>query len=53
MDGELVPYLALQAFAGMRSEEADKIEWEAIRLSQGLIDVSAYVAKGDHLSAVT
>jgi integrase len=48
MDGELVPYLALQAFAGMRTEETDKIEWQAIRLPQGLIDVSAHVAKGDH-----
>jgi len=45
MDGEMVPYIALQAFAGLRAAEADRITWEAIRLPQFLIDVGAEVAK--------
>ena len=47
IDGEMVPFIALQALAGMRDSEAKKIRWEAIHLTRGLIYISADVAKSN------
>ena len=37
----LVPFFALGAFAGLRSQETMRLEWRDIRFNQGVIEVSA------------
>jgi integrase len=44
-DDELVPYLALRAFAGLRDAEAAKIDWKDIDLKTGWIEITEEVAK--------
>lgn len=42
---ELVPFLAIGAFAGIRHAEIQRLHWEDIRLEDGLIEVRAKKAK--------
>jgi integrase len=42
---DLLPILALGAFAGLRTAELLRLEWEAIDLPRGLINVAASKAK--------
>jgi integrase len=42
---ELIPFLALGAFAGFRPEESLGIKWEMIDLRKGQIDLPAHLAK--------
>jgi integrase len=42
---ELVPALAIGAFAGVRSEEIKRLKWEDVRLDQGHIEIRAANAK--------
>ena len=44
-DTELIPFIALQAFGGLRRAEAERIQWEAVDFDNGLILVSAKIAK--------
>ena len=41
----LVPFFALGAFAGLRSQETMRLEWRDIRFNQNVIEVSAAKAK--------
>ena len=41
----LVPYIAIGAFAGLRSAELDRLAWSDVRLGRGHIEVSAAKAK--------
>ncbi len=42
---ELVPVLALGAFAGIRSEELKRLHWEGIKLKQGHIEIKSADSK--------
>jgi integrase len=42
---ELLPYIALRAFAGLRDSEASAIEWQHIDLNGGWIEITDEVAK--------
>lgn len=42
---DVLPFLAIGAFAGLRSEEIRRLRWEDIDFLNGRIDVSAKVAK--------
>ncbi|MGY8687244.1 MAG: tyrosine-type recombinase/integrase, partial [Verrucomicrobiales bacterium] len=42
---ELVPFIALQAFGGLRRAEAERIQWEAVDFDNEVIVVSAKIAK--------
>jgi integrase len=42
---ELVPALAIGAFAGVRSEEIKRLRWEDVRLDEGHIEIRAANAK--------
>lgn len=44
-DDEMVPYLALRAFAGLRDAEATAIDWSHIDLNGGWITITEEVAK--------
>lgn len=44
-DSELVPYLALRAFAGLRDSEAAAIDWKHVDLEGGWVEVTEEVAK--------
>ena len=44
-DDELVPYLALRAFAGLRDSEARQIDWRDIDMASGWIEITEEVAK--------
>lgn len=52
-DLELVPYLACGLFAGLRSSELEKLDWENINLHQRLIEVTAASAKSSRHRLVT
>jgi integrase len=41
----LIPYLAIAAFAGLRSAELERLDWKEIDLESGLIEVTATKAK--------
>jgi integrase len=41
----LIPFFALGAFAGLRSQEIMRLEWKDIRFEQGFIEVSAAKSK--------
>src|SRR5262245_24631997 len=40
-DRELLPYIAIGAFAGLRSSEIDRLDWSDINFESGLIKVEA------------
>jgi integrase len=42
---ELVPYLAIGAFAGLRRAELERLDWKEIDLDGGLIEIPASKAK--------
>jgi integrase len=42
---ELVPYIAIGAFAGLRRAELERLDWKEIDLQSGLIEVTATKAK--------
>jgi integrase len=42
---ELVPYLAIGAFAGLRRAELERLDWKEVDLQSGLIEVTASKAK--------
>lgn len=42
---ELVPYIAIGAFAGLRRAELERLDWREIDLPSGLIEVTAKKAK--------
>ena len=42
---ELVPYLVISAFAGLRSAELQRLDWADIALEDGHITVAASIAK--------
>ena len=42
---DLIPYLAIAAFAGLRSAELERLDWKEIDLESGLIEVTATKAK--------
>jgi integrase len=42
---KLVPFFALGAFAGLRTQEIVRLEWQDIRFKQSVIEVSAAKAK--------
>lgn len=44
-DESLVPYLAIGAFAGLRTAEIQRLSWSEVKLEQGHIEVTAGKAK--------
>jgi integrase len=42
---ELVPYVAIGAFAGLRRAELKRLDWKEVDLQSGLIEVTASKAK--------
>jgi integrase len=42
---ELLPYIAIGAFAGLRRAELERLDWKEIDLGSGLIEVTASKAK--------
>jgi integrase len=42
---ELLPYLAIGAFAGLRRAELERLDWKEVDLQSGLIEVTASKAK--------
>jgi len=44
-DARFIPFLALGAFAGLRAAEIGRIEWSAINLERGIIEIRAGQAK--------
>jgi integrase len=42
---ELIPFVAVAAFAGLRHAEITRLEWPEIRLEDGFIEVKARKAK--------
>ena len=42
---ELVPFLAIGAFAGLRSAEIERLDWNEVHLADGFIEVKAAKAK--------
>lgn len=43
--GNLIPFLAIGAFAGLRSAEIARLDWSKVNLSTGYITVDASIAK--------
>lgn len=44
-DPELLAPLTLSLFVGLRSEEVERLEWSAVKLASGLVDIPASVSK--------
>jgi integrase len=44
-DAELVPFIAIGAFAGLRRAEIERLDWSEVDLETGLIEVKAVKAK--------
>ena len=44
-DAELVPFIAIGAFAGLRRAELERLDWSEVDLESGLITVQAVKAK--------
>ena len=44
-DPELVPFIAIGAFAGLRRAELERLDWSDVDLESGLIEVKAVKAK--------
>lgn len=42
---EVIPFLVLGGFAGLRSEEIRRLDWEDIKLEAGHIEIKARIAK--------
>ena len=42
---EMVPFLAIGAFAGLRHEEIKRLDWREVRLAERMIEVTAKKAK--------
>jgi integrase len=42
---EIVPYIAIGAFAGLRRAELERLDWQEVDLQSGLIEVTAKKAK--------
>jgi integrase len=42
---ELVPYIAIGAFAGLRRAELERLDWQEVDLQSGLVEVTASKAK--------
>src|SRR5262249_36054647 len=42
---ELVPYIAIGAFAGLRRAELERLDWREVDLQSGLVEVAAAKAK--------
>jgi integrase len=42
---ELLPYIAIGAFAGLRRAELERLDWQEVDLQSGLIEVTARKAK--------
>ncbi|MCC6231292.1 MAG: hypothetical protein IT580_01530 [Verrucomicrobiales bacterium] len=42
---EMIPYLALGAFAGLRTAETSRLDWADVKLERGFIEVGADKAK--------
>lgn len=51
--GEMVPYIALGLFAGIRSEELGKLQWSAVDLERGTVTIGAEIAKKRRTRYVT
>jgi len=44
-DADLIPFLAIGAFAGLRSMEIERLDWRQVDLAQGHIEIKAMNAK--------
>jgi integrase len=44
-DEDLLPYIAIGAFAGLRRAELERLDWKEVDLADGLIEVTAKKAK--------
>jgi integrase len=44
-DAELIPFIAIGAFAGLRRAELERLDWSDVDLETGLIEVKAVKAK--------
>ena len=44
-DADLIPFLAIGAFAGLRSAEIERLDWRHVDLAQGHIEITAQNAK--------
>lgn len=44
-DVEVLPWLAIGAFAGLRSAEIDRLDWKDVKLNRGLVEVTASKSK--------
>jgi|APGre2960657444_1045066.scaffolds.fasta_scaffold45788_2 integrase len=44
-EAEVIPALAIGAFAGVRSEELRRMDWDAVKLDRGFIEIKASNAK--------
>src|SRR5262249_16805841 len=44
-NADLVPFIAIAAFAGLRRAEAERLDWSEVDLESGLITVQAIKAK--------
>ncbi len=42
---EMVPYLALGAFAGLRTAETKRLDWADLKLERGFVEIAAHKAK--------
>lgn len=52
-DAELVPYLAIGAFAGLRPAEISRLDWAEVRMDRNLIEVKAAKSKTAQRRLVT
>ena len=50
---ELVPYVAIGAFAGLRRAELERLDWKEVDLTEGLIEITANKAKSARRRFVT
>lgn len=50
---EIIPVLAIGAFAGLRSEEIKRLQWNAVHFAEGYIEVGANIAKKGQRRIVT
>jgi integrase len=44
-DDDMLPYMAISLFAGLRAEEVQKLDWSEVDFDSGLIEVTAAKAK--------
>ncbi len=42
---EMIPYLALGAFAGLRTAETKRLDWTDLKLERGFVEIAAHKAK--------